>query len=70
MEFIKQFLANYGPSLNSQINRIRKEATDHSVKQKKSWSDLKTLLKPSHFQQAYPKLLHEIERRNLFNSCI
>lgn len=40
------------------------------MKQKKSLTDLKTLLKPQLFQEAYPKLLHEIERRNLFNLCI
>jgi len=40
------------------------------AKQKKIWSDLKTLLKPTQFLQAYPKLLLEIERRNIFNQLI
>lgn len=31
---------------------------------------MKTLLKPAMFLQAYPKLLLEIERRNLFNRCM
>ena len=31
---------------------------------------MKTLLKPAMFLQAYPKLLVEIERRNLFNKCM
>lgn len=40
------------------------------MKQKKTRQDLKTLLKPGLFLQAYPKLLVEIERRNLFNKCV
>ena len=31
---------------------------------------MKTLLKPAIFLQSYPKLLLEIERRNLFNKCM
>jgi len=31
---------------------------------------MKSLLKPAIFLQAYPKLLCEIERRNLFNKCM
>ena len=49
---------------------MRKEAQDHAARHKKILSDLKTLLKPSIFLSAYPKLLFEIERRNLFNRCI
>ena len=33
-------------------------------------SDLQTLLKPSIFFKSYPKILTEINRRNIFNSCL
>ena len=49
---------------------MQQEAAENGKKQKKIWIDLKTLLKPGLFLHAYPNLLTEIERRNIFNKCI
>jgi hypothetical protein len=40
------------------------------MKQQKVTNDLQTLQKPNNFLLAYPKILSEINRRNLFNQCL
>ena len=52
------------------MNAINKETSELAIKQKKVTNDLQTLLKPQNFFQSYPKILAEISRRNMFNSCL
>jgi len=69
--FLQKFAVNFkNPNQSSRLARFTKEASDQAAKQKKIWHDLKTLLKPAMFMQAYPKLLNEIERRIIFNKCM
>ena len=49
---------------------LGKEVSDLAAKQQKLTTDLQTLQKPSNFLSAYPKILSEINRRNLFNQCL
>ena len=49
---------------------MSKEVSDLAMKQQKVTNDLQTLQKPNNFLLAYPKILSEINRRNLFNQCL
>lgn len=49
MTHLDRFIHSFGFDQTSQISRLKKEATDHSGKQKKIKADLKTLCKPHLF---------------------